>query len=122
MSTLLVPPHLSHLKFKMSSRVCSYSGVLADTAVTSAPLIVLIASMKRAEAYLGDLNDHQAVVTALVLLGDALRQKEDVQQVSNELLRVFHELLEGGAFARRFAKTSGLTSTLQCRRSSGLLW
>lgn len=66
--------------------------------------------MDSASSLLVDLSDDKAVIKGLLLLQDSLRRKEDVQRISNELLRLFHACMEMSDVTRH---TVALTMILQ---------
>ncbi len=55
------------------------------------------AVLKRACSLLADLADVNSAIAGVVLLGDCLCRRDETQRAANELLRVFHRLLEAEA-------------------------
>jgi hypothetical protein len=57
--------------------------------------------MKRAASLVADVSDLNSFICGIVLLGDCVARKEDVQKASSELLRCFHALIESNPENRK---------------------
>lgn len=76
--------------------------------------------LKRALNLLSNLSEESNCISGLVLLGDCLKRKEDVQKVSNELLRVLHGVMEMSAEARSIPVLVTLLQKLSLYAKAGL--